>query len=269
MVSGIENYPNACMSCCSDDLALLLPHQDFWSLQSENISVHPSISHHNGNWSTETFPYFSIFHLPPRSRALQTIHMHTHTYVCTYTLVPQEGLPGVGLSFNTPQIAKSLFKRLIFIIECLYDQQDPYQCSKATWKTAERKCAVAKVPFFSLLRPPSSTTISQKWFKYSPQNWCLSQCRALQPLSVFITTNSPWSIKLFSALPGCCALLRTPFSTQQNRESDLVRFWYRSVYILIQVRSNKMQHNFLVIVWFKTMQRYFPMAKGAICAHAL
>ena len=25
IVSGIENYPMACMSCCSDDLALLLP----------------------------------------------------------------------------------------------------------------------------------------------------------------------------------------------------------------------------------------------------
>ena len=25
IVSGIENYPSACMSCCSDDLALLLP----------------------------------------------------------------------------------------------------------------------------------------------------------------------------------------------------------------------------------------------------
>ena len=25
MVSGIENYPSASMSCCSDDLALLLP----------------------------------------------------------------------------------------------------------------------------------------------------------------------------------------------------------------------------------------------------
>ena len=34
-------------------------------------------------------------------------------------------------------------------------------------------------------------------------------------------------------------------------ESDLVRFRYRSVYIPIQVRSNKMQHNFLAIVWFK------------------
>ena len=28
IVSGIENYPSACMSCCSDDLALLLPRQD-------------------------------------------------------------------------------------------------------------------------------------------------------------------------------------------------------------------------------------------------
>ena len=44
------------------------------------------------------------------------------------------------------------------------------------------------------------------------QNWCLSQRGALQPLSVFIATNSPWSIKLFSALPGCCLLRRTPFS---------------------------------------------------------
>ena len=25
IVSGIENYPSVCMSCCSDDLALLLP----------------------------------------------------------------------------------------------------------------------------------------------------------------------------------------------------------------------------------------------------
>ena len=25
IVSGIENFPSACMSCCSDDLALLLP----------------------------------------------------------------------------------------------------------------------------------------------------------------------------------------------------------------------------------------------------
>ena len=44
------------------------------------------------------------------------------------------------------------------------------------------------------------------------QNWCLSQRGALQPLSVFIATNSPWSIKLFSALPGCCPLRRMPFS---------------------------------------------------------
>ena len=28
VVSGIENYPSTCMSCCSDDLALLLPRLD-------------------------------------------------------------------------------------------------------------------------------------------------------------------------------------------------------------------------------------------------
>ena len=47
------------------------------------------------------------------------------------------------------------------------------------------------------------------------QNWSLSQCGALQPLSIFIATNSPWSIKLCLALPGCCPLDRTPFSIEE------------------------------------------------------
>ena len=38
-VSGIENYPSVCMSCCSDDLALLLSCLDLWSLGYENVSV--------------------------------------------------------------------------------------------------------------------------------------------------------------------------------------------------------------------------------------
>ena len=37
-----------------------------------------------------------------------------------------------------------------------------------------------------------STMISRKWFKYSPSS--LSQLGALRSLSVFITSNSPWSI---------------------------------------------------------------------------
>ena len=44
------------------------------------------------------------------------------------------------------------------------------------------------------------------------QNWCLSQRGAIRPLSVFIAPNLPRSIKLFTALPGCCPLRRTPFS---------------------------------------------------------
>ena len=44
------------------------------------------------------------------------------------------------------------------------------------------------------------------------QNWCLSQRGAILPLNVFIALNSPWSIELFTALPGCCPLRRTPFS---------------------------------------------------------
>ena len=44
------------------------------------------------------------------------------------------------------------------------------------------------------------------------QNLFLSQRRAIRSLSVFIAPNSPWSIKLFTALTDCCPLRRTPFS---------------------------------------------------------
>ena len=44
------------------------------------------------------------------------------------------------------------------------------------------------------------------------QNLCLSQRGAIRSLSVFIALNSPWSIKLFTALTDCCPLRRTPFS---------------------------------------------------------
>ena len=44
------------------------------------------------------------------------------------------------------------------------------------------------------------------------QNLCLLQRGAIRSLSVFIAPNSPWSIKLFTALTDCCPLRRTPFS---------------------------------------------------------
>ena len=44
------------------------------------------------------------------------------------------------------------------------------------------------------------------------QNLCLSQRGAIRSLSVFTAPNSPWSIKLFTALTDCCPLRRTPFS---------------------------------------------------------
>ena len=50
------------------------------------------------------------------------------------------------------------------------------------------------------------------------QNWCSPPHGVLRPLSAFITLSLLWSIKLFTALPGCCPLHRTPFS-------DLVRKW--------------------------------------------
>ena len=36
IVSGIKNYPSACISCCSNDLLLLLLCLDLWSLGSED-----------------------------------------------------------------------------------------------------------------------------------------------------------------------------------------------------------------------------------------
>ena len=44
------------------------------------------------------------------------------------------------------------------------------------------------------------------------QNLRLSQRGATRSLSVFIAPNSPWSIKLFTALTDCWPLRRTPFS---------------------------------------------------------
>ena len=44
------------------------------------------------------------------------------------------------------------------------------------------------------------------------QNLCLLQRGAIRSLSVFIAPNSPWSIKLFTALTDGCPLRRTPFS---------------------------------------------------------
>ena len=93
-----------------------------------------------------------------------------------------------------------------------------HKCPNATWKTAkpksvwQRKCHIS--PF--LVQTTLSNSDVLKTVKVLTvilsQNWCLSQCRALQLLGVFIATNLPWSIKLFTALPGCCPLHWTLFS---------------------------------------------------------
>ena len=63
--SGIENYPSASMSCCSDDLARLLPCLDLWSLRSEIVSVREKFfasicgklsTLHPGEWLQGTTP---------------------------------------------------------------------------------------------------------------------------------------------------------------------------------------------------------------------
>jgi len=82
-------------------------------------------------------------------------------------------------------------------------------------KVCVSESAIFLIKFFLVKTTKFNTDISktvQVLAVILSQNWCLSQRGALQPVSVFIATNSPWSIKLFSALPGCCPLLRTPFS---------------------------------------------------------
>ena len=102
-------------------------------------------------------------------------------------------------------------------------------------KTAKcKRCAVAKVPFsssfflsFFSLATMFNNNISKKVQVLTvilSQNWFLSQRGALRPLSVFIATNSPWSIKLFLALPSCCPLCRTPFSNVLYACAEVVSF---------------------------------------------
>ena len=50
--SGIENYPSASISCCSDNLAQLLPCLDLWSLWSEVISPRINFSLYCKSWLT-------------------------------------------------------------------------------------------------------------------------------------------------------------------------------------------------------------------------
>ena len=68
----------------------------------------------------------------------------------------------------------------------------------------------------SSLRPLCSNNDNSKTIQVLTvilsQNLCLSQRGAIRSLSVFIAPNSPWSIKLFTALTDCCPLRRTPFS---------------------------------------------------------
>ena len=85
-------------------------------------------------------------------------------------------------------------------------------------KVCSSKSAIFVILFFFLflLRPLCSNSDNSKTVQVFTvilsQNWCLSQRRAIRPFSVFVAPNSPWSIKLFTALPGCCPLCRTPFS---------------------------------------------------------
>ena len=78
------------------------------------------------------------------------------------------------------------------------------------------KSAIFLILSSSSLRPLCSNNDNSKTVQVLTvilsQNLCLSQRGAIRSLSVFIAPNSPWSIKLFTALTDCCPLRRTPFS---------------------------------------------------------
>ena len=89
-----------------------------------------------------------------------------------------------------------------------------------------QKCAVVKVPFFifflryGFCSNSSNLKTVQILTVILAQNWCLPQCGALQLLRIFIASNLPWSVKLFTALPAYCPLCRTPFLTVSCRNGS-------------------------------------------------
>ena len=101
-----------------------------------------------------------------------------------------------------------------------------HKCPTATRKKAKRESVRLQKCHFSYssssssssssLRPLCSNNDNSKTVQVLTvilsQNLCLSQRGAIRSLSVFIAPNSPWSMKLFTALTDCCPLRRTPFS---------------------------------------------------------
>ena len=87
---------------------------------------------------------------------------------------------------------------------------------KLNAKVCGCKSAIFLILSSSSLRPLCSNNDNSKTVQVLTvilsQNLCLSQRGAIRSLSVFIAPNSPWSIKLFTALTDCCPLRRTPFS---------------------------------------------------------
>ena len=87
---------------------------------------------------------------------------------------------------------------------------------KLNAKVCGCKSAIFLILSSSSLRPLCSNNDNSKTVQVLTvilsQNLCLLQRGAIRSLSVFIVPNSPWSIKLFTALTDCCPLRRTPFS---------------------------------------------------------
>ena len=120
-----------------------------------------------------------------------------------FGLVPSPCVPSLRNAIHHKH-AKSLFKHPGFLFECLCDQQDSYKWPNATWKTAKRKsvrqqkCHFSSSLFLSCYdfcsNNDNSKTV-QALTLILARNRCPSQCAVSQPLSVFIASNSPWSIK--------------------------------------------------------------------------
>ena len=121
------------------------------------------------------------------------------------------------MQYLSKRFTTNLLKLILF--EHFYNEQDSHSYPKVLQKAAEHinACAQRKchfLLFFCFLL--SSTVISKKnclsiiTAIYSTKLMIIT-AGALQKLCIFIASNSLWSIKLFTELPGCCPLCRTRF----------------------------------------------------------
>ena len=102
--------------------------------------------------------------------------------------------------------ANNLFKCPAFLFECFYNQQDPIVAQKPHRRQVNTNVCSNMIFCYS--------------FSFQPTLFNNDNPKMIQVTTTILARNSPplrilylsWSIKLFTSLPNCCPLCRTPFS---------------------------------------------------------